>query len=247
MSNSKWLTVSHVMNVREDKDAPLWSTLLAKPASDVYYDGPLVGLPVVCFSVSRLRGGRHPTFSPYPTRGTVGDGYWRVKTELPLSKSRVFLMHERTSESGVTQVQLLLLSRSESDRTHVYLSAVLRLIGFEELHGPDFGGFLPFWQPNEYDSHSNDRTWVNCHCLGDVALHGDASQWDVITKADFGAGRLVSQRNFKRVEDAVLDWVDTYETTDAYCAHVIVCAVACVCRCGADRVRKLFEIKRCGR
>ena len=78
----------HVTNIPSGSEEQ-FSVLRTNIADDETYDGRLVGLPVVSFSITHWNGGL-PTISPYPrfkdsTQKEVCEGKWHKRVKLPIS------------------------------------------------------------------------------------------------------------------------------------------------------------------
>lgn len=82
----------HVTNVPVTKDQPQWKDLICAVANDKYYDGELLGLPVVFLSTTLYKENL-PTVSTYPRNGVKDQYYWRVSVKLnQFSKHSMWLM-----------------------------------------------------------------------------------------------------------------------------------------------------------
>ena len=126
---------------------------------DRTYDGALYGLSTASFSATRL-GKNIPSYTTYPTNGKPGTMYARAHAIVNLKDYYVFQMGEYSNRSGVKQIQLLLLHRS--DGIDVDVAHTLRLCQFKELSGPNYGGHLPKGKGNSYNA---SKKWVNLHFI----------------------------------------------------------------------------------
>ena len=171
----------HVTNINGEEPRPDWDEIKLCVPNDNYFDGPLEGLPVACFTTTRYRNGM-PSFSPYPRDARPGTKHWRFRTPFDPSKYRIFKVHEIGC-----QVHLLCLKRPDANGSDIENRLANLLSSTWELTNDDYRRYFPQGQANDYAS---SKFFVNVHFIHPVPVTYPKDpktvlgEWDTIKRGD---------------------------------------------------------------
>lgn len=170
----QWLQVYHVTNM--STNGPPTSWIKPHSADDEFWDGDMVGFPVVCTSCSvTSEKGDLPTSSVYP-RGLMycGGKFWRVKKFIQLHRFDFYLMAE--PQPGREQAQLMAVHKK--DQCHPSLNGLnrveVRLQMYQkrkQLEVRD-GSYYHFWDLK----HRQGGPWIN---IAFFSPNGDSVSFDM--------------------------------------------------------------------
>ena len=195
---------------------PDWSEVRLCVPNDEYYDGPLCGLPVACFSTTLYKG-ELPTFSPYPRDAAPGTEHWRVSVPFNPDDYKIFLMHVvETPQGRLQQVHLLCLTKStcRSDGSETLLKDLFKSKKMWPTKLQKDEGRIsletcfPGDNPNEYSNPDPEKKFfVNVHFVKPVPLSDKTAEWTPVEKQKYKDEYFMAMARDRIAKGFRKDWI----------------------------------------